>query len=88
MKPTDEQIRALIVIIDDHYEDRDCNLEDADVRGAALAVFNLIAPMVLEEAAKVCDEEGRRYENAPNPHHDLMAITLADRIRALKEPQP
>jgi hypothetical protein len=72
VKPTDEQIEAICVAIFD--SDINLGLETL----AAMRAWEVIAPMVLEEAAKVCDEMKEEEPGACIPGE------LAARIRALK----
>jgi hypothetical protein len=49
--------------------------------GAAEILWSLIAPLVLEEAAKVCNRVAMEYERR---HEQHGALLCEDRIRALK----
>jgi hypothetical protein len=73
VKPTDEQLERLMDVADANY----C-VNDGQV---AMAFWDAIAPMVLEEAAKVCDRVAMEYERR---HQEHGALLCRDRIRALK----
>lgn len=75
MKPTDEQIEAICVAI------FDSDITMGRETSAAMRAWAVIAPMVLEEAAKLCNRVAMEYERR---HEQHGALLCEDRIRALK----
>lgn len=82
MKPTPEQLRAVAMVIASAPE------YDGDDRLiSAQAAWDVIAPMVLEEAAKVADDVAAvcaMDSSGPDGDATLSVKDAAGRIRALK----
>lgn len=83
MKPTEEQIEAITAAMPcctPSSSACSCNF-----KAAAREAWDIIAPMVLKEAARACDQDREYWEHYPG-NAASACKSLAEHIRSLGKP--